>query len=612
MQLRVFLSDLKRRQVYRAIIVYATIAWVLLEGADIVFPRLGFADDSITLVLILVCIGFPITVYLALVYDITPDGIFRTPPLSPGTRYHFSWGRIFEFVLIGGLIITVAYLYTDRLSLQQRVAEPGSEVVSKTQDIDPSQYRSIAVLPFADMSESGDQAWFAEGIAEELLLALSKVEPLSVVARTSSFAFKDTDKTVADIADILNVQAVLEGSVRRSGKLVRVTAQLIDARSGYHIWSGSYQHQLTDIFALQDQLAKSVVEALSIELGVSSTVPLIAEQTRIPEAYDWFMRGRALFDWGAAQNTFKSIRYFEKAIETDPDYATAWGYLSYAYVILMIYRPFAEVGPASIAAHEKALSLDPQQEDALAAKAIVTQLLEHDLQAVGRLYQRLIESHKNSQAIRRIYSLFFLQFVDRQSRAISLFSDIVELDPLHAGRKSTLAGMFYFAGDFEAAVREAEKALQLDPQHFLGLSYLIAAYVETNNYVALDSLLAGIPLALREQPEIKALIGFSDARRGNDERARKTYLELAESIDSMTPLAMFNMASLAFVLDEIEEGIDLLERLEKSGSWLQFWSKLILPVHESFRSHPRYKALLKLMGLDDESIAELHRRMSFD
>ena len=167
MQLRVLLSELKRRQVDRAIIVYATIAWVLLEGSDIVFPRLGFADESFTLVLILVCTGFPIALYLAWVFDITPDGIFRTPPLTPGTIHHFSWGRILEFILIGGLIVAV-------------------------------------------------------GIAEELLLALSKVEPLSVVARTSSFAFKNTDKTIAEIADILDVKAVLEGSVRRSGELVRV------------------------------------------------------------------------------------------------------------------------------------------------------------------------------------------------------------------------------------------------------------------------------------------------------------------------------------------------------------------------------------------------------
>jgi TolB-like protein len=141
----------------------------------------------------------------------------------------------------------------------------------------PEQYRAIAVLPFADMSEAGDQAWFAEGIAEELLIALSQVEELYVMARTSSFAFKDTDKTIAEIADILGVQAVLEGSVRRSGARVRITAQLVDARSGYHLWSGSYEREVTDIFQLQDELARAIVQALRVELGVESVEPLVAE-----------------------------------------------------------------------------------------------------------------------------------------------------------------------------------------------------------------------------------------------------------------------------------------------------------------------------------------------
>lgn len=189
----------------------------------------------------------------------------------------------------------------------------------------PEHYRAIAVLPFADMSETRDQDWFAEGIAEELLIALSQVEQLSVMARTSSFSFKNTDKTIAEIADILGVQAVLEGSVRRSRERVRITAQLVDAKTGFHIWSGSYEHQITDIFQLQDELAKSVVETLRIELGVGPSVTLVAEQTKIPEAYNWFMRGRALFDWAGSEDTLRSLSHFEKAVEIDPNYATAWG-----------------------------------------------------------------------------------------------------------------------------------------------------------------------------------------------------------------------------------------------------------------------------------------------
>ena len=387
---------------------------------------------------------------------------------------------------------------------------------------------------------------------------------------------------------------------------------LVDANSGFHIWSGSYERQITDIFQLQDELAKSVVEALRIELGVEPSVPLVAEQTRIPEAYNWFMRGRALFDWANPKDTLRSISHFEKAVEIDPDYAAAWGYISYNYMILMIYRPFSEVGQPSIAAYERALELDPEQSEALGIKAVMTQLLEHDWEAAGRLYQRAMVSNKSSHATKRAYAVFYLQFINRQSQAIELFSETAKLDPLHAGRAATLAGMFYFAGDNQSAIREARKALQLDPEHILAINYLISAYTGTNDFVALELLLASIPLALQERPDIKALVGQSYAVRGDEEKARKIYRELVNSIDSLIPIAVIDAAFLALSLGEVEEGIDLLERLEKSNSWIQFWSKLLVPHYPLIREHPRYLALLKRIGLDDESVAALNRRMSFD
>jgi serine/threonine-protein kinase len=392
---------------------------------------------------------------------------------------------------------------------------------------------------------------------------------------------------------------------------VRITAQLVDAKTGFHIWSGSYERQITDIFQLQDELAKSVVEALRIELGVGPSVPLVAEQTRLPEAYNWFMRGRALFDWPNPQSTLRSISLFEKAVGVDPDYATAWGYISYAYMIMMMFRPFEEVGPPAIAAYERALALDPEQSEALAMKALMTSLLERDWESAGKLYQRAMVSKGNSYVM-TAYAVFYLQFIDRQSQAIELFSKAVKLDPLHAGYSANLAGIFYFAGDKESAIRKAREALQLDPEHVLAKQFLILAYTDTKDIVALELLLASIPPALQEQPYIKALVGWVYAVRGDEEKARKIYRELVESIDSLTPLEIFNIAYLALSLGEVDESVDLLERLEEGGSWMQFWSKMLSGSNEAIREHPRYQALLKRMGLDDESVAALNRRMSFD
>ena len=611
-----FLTELKRRKVYRAALVYAGVGWVLLEVADVAFPRLGLPDWTVNLVLAFVLLGFPLAIVFAWIFDFSAQGVVRTPPLSPGEHHHFSIARVAEFVLIGVLVATVGYLYVDRLSLQKGMVELESAVQEKPEPSQPAvpnpeQYRAIAVLPFADMSEAGDQDWFAEGIAEELLHALSRVDELRVMARTSSFAFKDTEKTIAEIADILGVQAVLEGSVRRSGDRVRITAQLVDADSGYHIWSGSYERQITDIFQLQDELAKSVVEALRIELGVGPSVPLVAEQTKIPEAYNWFMRGRALFDWSTPQNTFQSINYFEKAVEADPGYATAWGYLSFARSTMMMFRPFEEVGPPAIAAYERALALDPEQSEALTMKALMTSLLERDWDSAGKLYQRAMVSKDNSNVM-TTYGVFYLQFIDRHRQAIELYTNAVKLDPLHAGYSANLAGIFYFAGDNEAAIRKAREALQLDPEHLLAIQFLISGYTQVKDIVALELLLGSIPPALQERSDIKAVVGWSYAVRGNDEKARAIYRELVNSNDSLTPITMFNTAKLAVSLDEVDESIDLLERLEEGGSWMQFWSKLLPYKYVALREHPRYQALLKRMGLDDESVAALNRKMSFD
>jgi TolB-like protein/Flp pilus assembly protein TadD len=607
-----FLTELKRRKVYRAALVYAGVGWVLLEVADVAFPRLGLPDWTVNLVLALVLFGFPLVIVFAWVFDFSAEGVVRTPPLSPGERHHFSITSIVEFVLIVLLVVTVGYLYVDRLSLQKRLLQHESVESGKPAIPRPEQYRAIAVLPFADMSEAGDQVWFAEGIAEELLIALSQVEQLSVMARTSSFAFKDTDKTIAEIADILGVQAVLEGSVRRSGDRVRITAQLVDARSGYHLWSGSYEREVTDIFQLQDELARSVVQTLRVELGVGPTVPLVAEQTKSMEAYNWFLRGRAESSIGNLDNSDRSIRYFEKAVEADPGYALAWGYLAIQHGASMAWKSFDEAGPAAIAAYEKALALDPEQSEALATKAVMTQLIEHDWETAGRLYQRAMASTENTNAM-FAYSTFYLLPLDRIPQAIRLLTDVEKRDPLHAAFKSNLAFTLLFSGDAEAAARKARETLELNPRHVIALATLIQAYTETADFTAVQRLLEQIPPALQEQPRVKAEIGLYYATQGDEKKARQHYQELQELLDNLPPNGLYYIIALALSLGEVEESIELMERAVEERLWTQFWSKsAFIRNNEAVWDHPRYQALLKRIGLDDESVAALNSQMSFD
>jgi adenylate cyclase len=599
-----FLTELKRRKVYRVALVYSAVGWVLLEAADVVLPRLGLPDWTVNLVLALVLLGFPLAIVFAWIFDFSAQGVVRTPPLSPGERHHFSVARIAEFVLIGVLVATVGYLYVDRLSLQKGMMKPESAVQEKAAARNPEQYRAIAVLPFADMSEAGDQAWFAEGIAEELLIALSQVEELYVMARTSSFAFKGTDKTIAEIAEILGVQAVLEGSVRRSGDRVRISAQLVDASNGYNLWSGSYERQLTDIFQLQDELARSIVQALRVELGVERTAPLVAQQTRSPEAYNWFLRGRAMHDWANSQSNALTISYFEKAVEADPDYAMAWGHLAWAQIMSMVWQSFEVASSAAIPAYERALALDPEQSEALTAKGLVIQILEHDWETAGELYQRAMASMGNTNAM-VVYATFFLQHIDEIPEAIRLYAEAEKRDPLHAGYKANLAQLLLVSGDAEAAARKAREAIKLNPQHVFALYTLVQAYTLAGNYTAAHEFLESLPTALQQDEWIRNSAALCYAAQGDYDKARQIYRGVVDNKRSI-------VSQVALSLGEVEEAIDLMELDVEQKSWVQFWFRTLFRHNDAIKDHPRYLAVLKRIGLDDESVAALHHKMSFD
>jgi tetratricopeptide (TPR) repeat protein len=340
-------------------------------------------------------------------------------------------------------------------------------------------------------------------------------------------------------------------------------------------------------------------------------VRLVSEQTISPEAYKWLIRGRALYDWANQENLYQVINYFEKAVEADPGYALAWGQLASARLVSMAWQPFDKAGSATISAYERALALDPKQSQALTTKALITQLIQRDWDAAGKLHQQAIASGDNSAAM-VAYAVLYLQHIDRFADAIQLNADAEKRDPLHASYKSNLAGILLLSGDADAAVRKAREALELNPQHEFALANLIAAYTETGDFTAVQRLLDSIPPELQGLPMIRALVGRYYAARGDEEKARQIYRELRKLLDSLTPVGIMYTAELALSLGEVEESINLQERLAEGGSWMQFWSRPLFRHNDAIKNHPRYQALLKRMGLDDASVTALYTRMSFD
>ena len=311
-----FLAELKRRKVSRTAVAYAAGAWAVLQVADLFLPLLELPDGSMRLILLVCAAGFPITLILAWSFDLTSKGLVVTEDITPERHSPaVSPLQSFQLILIFSLIMTVGYLYYDRLY--------GREGSSAEQSYTPAA-QSIAVLPFTNMSEDKSNIYFSDGVSEELLDALANVAGLKVAARTSSFFFRDSTETLTEIGRKLGVATVLEGSVRKDGDKVRITAQLIDARSGYHLWSETYDAVLDNIFELQDDIARQVVRAI-LPMIVDEDMPLAGPTTGNTRAYNEYLIGRALLREPWNDRTLDEARErFELAIVLDEDYAEAY------------------------------------------------------------------------------------------------------------------------------------------------------------------------------------------------------------------------------------------------------------------------------------------------
>ncbi len=349
--MRTLFHELKRRRVFRVAGIYAVVAWVLTEVADVVFPALQLPDWTVTFVVALLLMGFPIAMIFAWVFDIGPQGIERTEPLAERAKGIPHLERVGYLGMLAMAMVALAYL------LYPQVFGGGDEADATPRD-------SIAVLPFANLSEDAGNEYFSDGMSEELLNLLAKVPDLRVASRTSSFAYKGQNVDVREVARQLGVDTVLEGSVRRSGDRVRITAQLIDADTGYHLWSSTYDRELQDIFVVQDEISAEIVRALKVTLGTELETPMMARAappTQDVEAYQLYLQARHQWKRRGEQALRRSIELLEQALERDPEFARAYSGLAAVYVVLPGYSGEDEA-PYSLKALEaaqQALSRDP-------------------------------------------------------------------------------------------------------------------------------------------------------------------------------------------------------------------------------------------------------------
>ncbi len=516
------LEELKRRNVIRVGLAYLVLSWVLLQIADVLFQALGLSDQALTLLLAILLIGFIPVVVFSWIYELTPEGVKRESEIDASQSITAHTGHRLNIAIVALLLIAVGFAAWDLFLSPADIAESSavSGQAGAQSALDGTAQRSIAVLPFADMSEAGDQAYFADGISEELLNVLAGVDGLMVAARTSSFKFRGDEHDIVEIGAALNVSTVLEGSVRKSGNEVRITAQLIDVAGGFHLWSASYDRELDNIFAVQDEIALAIVDALKLELQLEDSAP--ATRSESGEAYDLYLRGRELAREPSKDGLLSGIRYFEQALDIDPNFAPALGAIAMAWVWLEDYggveaqEAFDKAEPAA----QRALEIDPNRADALTAMGFLEERKYQDSVAARDFFERALASNPTFIEAYTLYADTLADLGD-PVRALEVRMEGVERDPLSNFLRSRTASQLMQMGRLDEALEMVDEILETSPDD----TY---AHEEFGNVRLVQGRLADAVIAYEfvhenrpGDPYAAALISACYALMGDSEEAQR-------------------------------------------------------------------------------------------
>lgn len=455
---------------------------------------------------------------------------------------------------------------------------------------------SVGVLPFTDLSPGGDQAYFSDGLTEELITALSRVEGIRVAARTSSFRFRGQDLDVREVGRRLRVGSLLEGSVRKDGDRLRVTAQLVNASDGYQIWSAAYDRELADVFAVQEEIALAITSALRVTLVAGGDERLRSHPTNDLEAYDLYLKGRYAWNLRTAAGMREAVQYLERSVAQDPRFAMAWAALAVTYVLAIPYagEPRDTTWPKAKAAAEKALALDGTLGEAYTALAYGTMIYDWDWPAAEAHFRRAIAVEPSYPTGRQWYA-DFLWGRGRLDEALEQMEEAHRLDPLSLVIWSELGGTYYRLRRYDHAEAELRATLQLDA------NYAHALYVLGQVYLAVDRPEEAVDMIRRSldlsgfQEDAAGALAYAYARSGDREAAARSLAELEERYENGTvgpyalALAHTGLGDLTQAFDYLHRAIDVRDMFLPED----FFEPLLDPL----RADPRFARVEERMGL---------------
>ena len=457
-------EELKRRSVFRVGIAYLVVSWLLIQVADTVFPHIGLSSDAITTVIAILAIGLVPALLLSWFLEITPEGVTRDQGADHDVSSAYHAGRKFDFIIIGVMAVAITYFMVDKFVWTIDLA-PTTANRSAPE-------RSIAVLPFTNMSNDAANEQFTIGIHDDLLTHISKIGSIRTISRTSVLQYRDTDKTIPQIARELGVATILEGGVQRVGDRIRINVQLIDAVTDEHRWAETYDRQLTatDIFSIQTDIATAIADALRATLLPAEKRRLATVPTENLAAYESYLLGKQRMAHRTVQALSEAVEYFQKAIDLDPDFALAYVGLGDSYRLGVIRSgvPFYQVlevgGPLIESSIAKALELDDQLGEAYASRGAINRM-KRNFAAAEASYQRAISLNPNYPTTYHFYANMMRDVLDKPEEALALHSKAVELDPLSAGTIKNVGTDLEILGRFDEALAKYEKSIEVDPNY---------------------------------------------------------------------------------------------------------------------------------------------------
>ncbi len=508
MDLSHFFAELRRRNVYKVAVGYGVVGWLVIQVAATIVPALHLPASLITAVVVLTLLGFPIVLVIAWAFEMTPDGMKRTEEVAAdGNNPQWSRRKFVAFVLVVGLLAAGLFVW-------QKVHSHARQSISNAG-------KSIAVLPFENLSRDPDNAYFADGIQDEILTRLAKIRELKVISRTSTQRYKSSPDDLPKIAQQLGVAHILEGSVQKSGDQVRVTVQLIAAATDSHLWAERYDRKLTDIFAVESEIAEKIAQSLQAQLTGAEKAAVSARLTEIPEAYEAYLRGLTLWNklQTAPQDVENTALYFKRATELDPQFAVAWAYRSAVHSF--IYGDYYRT-PHNLAAAKEtldvALQLQPEASETQFALGLYRYRGLKDYEGALEAFQK-----SRSQAA-EVSAIEFSAYVKRRQgkwdEALALHRQSVELDPRSTIILSEAALSYRALRQFDQALELVDRALDIEPSSPHLIVQKAEIYLAMGEIEKAAPLLARVPLDPQDPKSFLTRVRFWTFQRQYNEAIR--------------------------------------------------------------------------------------------